>query len=202
MPLQTASFIREARHLALKTCALSRGSILRSLFTFSESGGLPCINGNRISRFPDEDISLSGAEVERAWAQAVLMLFVTGNMLDGGEGTQDKKWRLVPLLTAARVIDLSESPPAVHILSFSPPSVGNGVETDQAIHAFTQCACTIQLIALQKRRKEDNPPPHTFDASTGAVTGMMATALSGPREWEGWLRCITDNLDWLISAFA
>ncbi len=201
MLLQTANFIHEARHLALKTGALSRGNLLQPLFTFSESGGLPCINGSRISRFPDKLTSLSGEELERAWAQAVLLLFVTGKTIDGGEGTLDKKWRLVPLLTAARVIDLSETPPAIHILSFSSPLDVNGVETDQGIHAFARCACAIQLLALEKRRKEDDPPPHAFDASTGAIANMLATSLRGPKEWEVWVRCIADNLDWLVSSF-
>ncbi len=202
MLLQTASLIHDARHLALITGDLSCGSFIQSLFTLSESGGLPCINGSRISRFPDDDASLSGAEVERAWAQAVLLLFVTGKAIDGGEGTLDKKWRLVPLLTAARVIDLSATPPVIHVLSFSPLSDVNGVKTDQALHAFARCACTIQLLALEKRRKEDKPPPCAFHASTGAVAGLMATSLRGPKEWEVWLRCITNNLDWLISSFA
>ncbi len=200
--LQVASFILKARHLAIKTGALSRGNLLQALFTFSESGGLPCINGSRISRFPDKAASLSGEELERAWAQAVLLLYVAGKTIDGGQSNLDKTWRLVPLVTAARVIDLSETPPVIHILSFSPPSDVNGVETDKAIHAFSRCAYAIQLLASEKRRKEDDPPPHSFDSSIVALENMLTTCSRGPKEWEVWVKCIADSLDWLISSFS
>jgi hypothetical protein len=190
---ETASQLRESRSAALEMKSMIQKRALHALFIFSENEGCPCINNCRLGRRADPRIRLTWDEICAAWGQAVLLLSCCGNAL----GISSPRWTLVPLSCAARLIEAGSEgqPPKVHVLTF-----GRGkkqqFEEDIAIDAFIRCSSDTLLAVRQRQAPDSQVPP--YEQRGALLNHKGAAQLQSDKEWKAWLRCLSDNLHWVL----
>eukprot|EP00752_Nemacystus_decipiens_P008346 g7460.t1 len=95
--------LQASREVAENAARLSERSALSDLFSIQHMDGFPSINGYRLGRAPDDKRRLHWNEINAAWGEAVLLVRCVSNAID----FRSRRFRLVPLNCASRVIELA-----------------------------------------------------------------------------------------------
>eukprot|EP00903_Cladosiphon_okamuranus_P013201 g12313.t1 len=97
--------LQVSREVAENAARLSERSALSDLFSIRHIDGFPSINGYRLGRAPDDKRRLHWNEINAAWGEAALLVRCVSNAVD----FRSRRFRLVPLNCASRVIELASS---------------------------------------------------------------------------------------------